>query len=220
MATPSEASGSTDEFDPEGDIVIRLALAEYDSRDRRALEAEEYGGSDMIVSEDSLSGNTSSVASIIHVPAISTDEGSPAGQKSLTGIVQFRCSSNHLRLASTYFNRMLRVPLSELAELHASGSAYVDFTDFSATAMRHLLNIIHGHTRAAPRTVSLAELTDIAIIVDYLGCHESVEVFTDMWIAALKGNLPNTFSLDVMRWICIASVFRKPALFTYFAKIA
>ena len=82
------------------------------------------------------------------------------------------------------------------------------------------MNIIHGHTRKVPRSVSLEILAKFAVLVDYYECFEAVEVFTDMWINELKEDLPKTYSRDLILWIWISWVFRQAEQFTATTGIA
>lgn len=135
--------------------------------------------------------------------------------------IRIRVSSTHLRLASTYFDKMFEEHWLEGNKLSTNDSVELPIqADQDPAALLILLNIVHGHTRKVPRSVSLRMLTKFAVLVDYYACHEALEVFSDMWIDRLKHNLPTTYSEDLIRWLCISWVFKKSALFNNVTRIA
>jgi BTB/POZ domain len=112
--------------------------------------------------------------------------------------VGIRASSRHLILASAYFRRMLKGAWIESNTLQSEGYLRIEETDLDSSALRILMDIIHGRTRRVPKALSLEMLAKIAIIVDYYECHEVVEVFSRMWIKELKETVPGTYSRDTM----------------------
>ena len=76
-----------------------------------------------------------------------------------------------------------------------------------------VMNIIHGRTRRVPRFVDLDMLTRLAVLVDYLECHEVIEPFSDRWIDDLKGSITVTYSKVLIQWLCISLIFRKACQF-------
>ncbi|KAL1969127.1 hypothetical protein VTN77DRAFT_381 [Rasamsonia byssochlamydoides] len=130
-----------------------------------------------------------------------------------------RVSSSHLTLSCLHFKKMLQGNWREKHTLLSDGRVSIPVEDWP-DAMLILMNIIHGHTRKVPRTVSLEMLAKVAVLVDYYQCFEVVEVFSEMWINQLKGDLPKTYSRDVILWICISRVFLQPELFQESTTIA
>jgi hypothetical protein len=94
--------------------------------------------------------------------------------------VRMRVSSSHLILASSYFKRMLRGGWKEDCTLCAEGCLTIYVEDWDPDALLILMNIIHGHTRKVPRTVSLEMLAKLAVLVDYYECIEVVEVLSEI----------------------------------------
>lgn len=135
------------------------------------------------------------------------------------GIIKFFVSSNHLRLASPVFERMLTGGWAEGSALRTRGIAEIKVQSTKATALFTLLNIIHGRTRKVPRKVSLDLLTQLAVLVDYYECHEAVEVFSKIWIKAWKNRWPDRYGYDVIRWLCISWVFRDGRIFKNMTRI-
>ncbi|KAH0551143.1 hypothetical protein GP486_007519 [Trichoglossum hirsutum] len=136
------------------------------------------------------------------------------------GEIQIRVSSNHLALASTYFERMLRGNWKEGHALRSDGHVGLDVGEWDHEAFLILMNVIHGRTRAVPQSISLELLAKIAVLVDYYKCEEVIRVFLEMWISQLKENLPETYSRDLILWICISWVFRLSKQFTIATNIA
>jgi hypothetical protein len=133
----------------------------------------------------------------------------PTGEPS----VEMRVSSKHLMLASPQIKRMLKGDWKEASALRSQGHLCMEEAEWGAEALLILMNIIHGRTKSVPRHIALEMLAKMAVLVDYYECLEVVEVFSDMWIAHLKEELPKTYSRDVVLWICISSVFRQPEEF-------
>lgn len=129
-------------------------------------------------------------------------------------------SSKHLCLASSYFRQMLKGNWQEGATLSSHGYAKISLNECDPGATLILLNIIHGHTRSVPRHVDLKMLTKLAVLVDFYDCHETVEVFSDLWVDSLKGDIPTKLSKDLIRWLCISWVFQKAILFRDLTRIA
>jgi hypothetical protein len=135
--------------------------------------------------------------------------------------IRIRASSEHLRLASPYFDKMLGGSWLEGNTLTTNGSVEVRLeNDEDPAALLVLLNIIHGHTRKIPRSVDREMLTKFAVLVDYYDCHEAVEVFSDMWIVGLNKTLPNIYSKELVQWIFISWVFNKAIPFRSMTWIA
>jgi hypothetical protein len=135
-------------------------------------------------------------------------------------LVGMRVSSRHLALASPVFSRMFNGNWYEGHEIRSEGIAVVvmDIWDVDTTLI--IMNIMHGYAPKVPRKVDLDTLAKIAVIVDYYQCRGVVEVFADIWIDQLKGDMPKTFGKAVLQWICIAWVFRKQTEFFAATRVA
>ncbi|GFF59813.1 hypothetical protein IFM51744_10058 [Aspergillus udagawae] len=135
-------------------------------------------------------------------------------------LVGMRVSSRHLALASPVFSRMFNGNWYEGREIRSEGIAVVvmDIWDVDTTLI--VMNIMHGYAPKVPRKVDLDALAKIAVIVDYYQCRGVVEVFADIWIDQLKGDMPKTFGKAVLQWICIAWVFRKQTEFFAATRVA
>ena len=127
--------------------------------------------------------------------------------------VRMRTSSKHLVLASPYFRRNLQSGMSESQALRSQGHVQFSMAEQDPEAMLIVMNIIHGRSRNVPRLVDLDMLTKLAVIVDYLECLEVVEPFSDRWVDNLKGDIPKTYSSELIQWLCVSFVFRKETQF-------
>jgi len=136
------------------------------------------------------------------------------------GEIRLRVSLRHLSLASSYSERMFQGDWLEGETLRSTGSVEVSLPEDDSAAMFILMNIIHGHTRSVPRLVDLKTLTQLAVLVDYYQFHEAVEVSSDMWVDRLKEQLPQAYTKDLVRWICVSWVFSKPYEFRQVTRIA
>jgi hypothetical protein len=133
--------------------------------------------------------------------------------------IQMRLSSRYLMLASTYFKRMLNGPWKESAA--EPDSRYrVQAEDWDADALSILINIIHGHIRSVPRSISLEMLAKVAVVVDYYDCYEVVELFSAIWIENLRHQLPKKYTGDLILCLLVSWVFSQPDIFKVITRIA
>ncbi|KAJ4245727.1 hypothetical protein NW762_013851 [Fusarium torreyae] len=128
--------------------------------------------------------------------------------------VRFRVSSAHLTLASPVFKAMLDGPFSEGIR-NQQGLYEIKTFDWGAEALLILLDIIHGHHRSTPKTIELTVLLDIAVLVDYYQCHEIVEPFAEMWIAALGDKTWEDYDSSCMPWMFVSWVFGQEKFFNH-----
>lgn len=99
--------------------------------------------------------------------------------------------------------------MSESHALNSDGRVDLPMEDGDPEIMLIVMNVIHGRTRKVPRHIDFDMLTRMAILVDYLECHESIEPFSDMWINNLISTMTVTYSKALIQWLCISLVFRK-----------
>ncbi|KAH2496182.1 hypothetical protein KXW70_003049 [Aspergillus fumigatus] len=131
-------------------------------------------------------------------------------------VLKIRASSKHLSLACPQFTRTLHSGFQESHSLHEKGHLTLEIDNWDPAAFLVLMLILHGRTRPVPRRLSLSKLVDFAILVDYYECYEAVEVFTDMWITALKKPSPAmrlTSLAQAEEWLFISWVFQHQQMF-------
>ncbi|KAI1109004.1 hypothetical protein F5Y14DRAFT_47530 [Nemania sp. NC0429] len=134
---------------------------------------------------------------------------------------RFRASSKHLTLASTYVKRMLSGPWREANEVHEDGLLHWKLDGFDMDAIATVLCIIHGLNRQVERTITLSRLAQVSRVVDYLGCHEAVELYASIWLGYLSGLPANKSShADWDSWISATGVFQNPDIFKKWTRVA
>ena len=149
-----------------------------------------------------------------HKIAVTSDE------EDLYQAVRIRVSSKHLTLASPVFRTMFKAKHKEGLNLYSQGHAELRLPDDNPAALLVILHLIHGQTRKVPRKVDLWMLTELAILVDKYELLESVEMVLDHWLQNLESTIPRTLNNDLLPWICISWVFKKPEIFKKTTKIA
>ncbi|KAF4964779.1 hypothetical protein FSARC_7378 [Fusarium sarcochroum] len=125
--------------------------------------------------------------------------------------VEFRVSSRHLSLASPVFRAMLESKFKE-SQPNDQGLYEIQASEWDAEALVILLDIIHGQHRDVPKHISAETLAQVAILVDYYGCHEIMELVFTAWVS-LMGSPDDFVKKDPSRWLFISWVFRQDQLF-------
>lgn len=131
-----------------------------------------------------------------------------------------RVSSKHLILASPVFKRMLQVSFKEGQQLSSQGHTELPLPDDNPAALLVLLNLIHGQTRKVPRAVDLWMLTELAILVDKYELLETTEIVMEHWFQGVESDIPLSFTDDLLPWICLSWVFKKPEIFKKVTRVA
>lgn len=124
-----------------------------------------------------------------------------------------KASSKHLTLASQYFENMLSGSFREASNLQSHGYVELAVADWDARALLIFLLIVHGRTRLIPRKISLEMLCNLAILADYYGCYEPLEVFSGIWIHDLASTIPTAYNKHTQQWLFISWVFQQSKLF-------
>jgi hypothetical protein len=133
---------------------------------------------------------------------------------------QFLVSSKHLKLASPYFKSLFADRWSKGTRLRTNEMAQIPIKDFKPETLLVLLNVVHGHDRKVPRSVSFQQLVELTLAIDFFQCNEAVEIFAAMWINSLRSSVPSEWSPDTKKWIMIASVFKDHTIFAITTKSA
>lgn len=221
-------------LDPDGDVVLVVEIPDGLEEAEEPIPLEAQPEEDIWRSPPT---RTETPASANEPPSWDdgvTDDGTPPEEEHVVDEsfgesshdigrpkIRMRVSSSHLRLASPYFKRMFQSGWPEGDALRVEGRAEVRLqNDEDPDALLIILNIIHGHTRRVPGVVDLTMLTKIAVLVDFYECYEAVEIFSNMWIDSLKGDLPQSISTKLTQWIWVTWVFSKPQQFKAATQIA
>ncbi len=133
-----------------------------------------------------------------------------------TGL-RIKVSSKHLGLASTTLKSRLQFAD---APNEADGRVHLRLEGVDPTAVKIVLDAVHGRGRRVPKSVDVETLAKIAVFVDRFQLHEAVEVYADRWIGQLEQSVPATYNRDLILWIYITYVFRQGDLFKAATKVA
>ncbi|OWP06775.1 hypothetical protein B2J93_8832 [Marssonina coronariae] len=135
--------------------------------------------------------------------------------------VYMRVSSKRLMRASPVFKAMLKHSFVEGVTLRATGRVEVPLPDDDPVVFGLLMDIVHGtRRRTPPPPMDTLFLTKIAILVDKYRLQQYVATYSDAWVEALRCDLPQTFNADLMHWLCISWVFRRPIEFNLMTRVA
>ncbi|UNI22369.1 hypothetical protein JDV02_008265 [Purpureocillium takamizusanense] len=187
---------ATHEIDPDGDIILKL------THPNAPFAVWPKAQDEKVASNGQRDATDDPKADGIHDVGETPEGGSePASE------VDFRLSSRHLILASSYFKSMLCGPWKE-GKTNGSEPRVVTAESWDQDALLIVMNVIHGRNKRVPREVDFETLAKIAVILDYYQCHEALEVFTDMWLRSLKhaAPLPTAYGRDAVLWLHIAHV--------------
>ncbi|KAI0100166.1 hypothetical protein GGR51DRAFT_373194 [Nemania sp. FL0031] len=135
---------------------------------------------------------------------------------------RFKASSKHLALASTYVKKMMSGPWREANEIHDEDELlHWTLDGFDVNAIAIILRIIHGLNRQVLRTIDLGMLAQVSRVVDYLECHEAIELYASIWVAYLNGLPPTSLQhVDWDSWISVTGVFQNPEIFRRWTRVA
>lgn len=133
-----------------------------------------------------------------------------------------RCSSDTLRLVSPYIKSSFDGCWTESGP-DADGIRHVKLAGFDSQALKYVLNILHHRADLNPEHLTLENLAKMAVIVEYLGCHQAFVLASRTWIAEYKG-LPKSakleFGREVVLWLLVSTVFTMKPIFDSAATMA
>jgi hypothetical protein len=125
--------------------------------------------------------------------------------------VHFLVSSRQLRIVSRYFGRLFASNFSEATVDSLDGRYHIKTTEFHPTAITHVMNAAHTQTKSVPRTVNIAALVHIAVLIDYYEMHEAMTFYTDIWLPSIRSScapMPPSHCKTVVVWIFLARFFK------------
>jgi len=219
-------------IDPDGDVVLLLRRGTelqldgelYEplsplslSYTRETAAAFRYGTSKSVVTkQSSLFRLQLEPRPVPFIKGARSDKHAKIPDQTAVGIanksMRIQVSSKHLMLASAYFKRSLGSKLEEGHTLRSQGYMEISMDGQQPEAMLIVMNIIHGRTRQVPFSIDVDMLTRIAVLVDYLECHEAVEPYACRWVGNLERYIPRNYSRELVQWICISLVFDEKEL--------
>jgi hypothetical protein len=179
----------------------------------------EWKNSRLRLPNDSTGNGSTADTAKENAPNITSDtsEGTADETKIDTNVttVSFQVSSRHLILASPYFRKALLGVWQE-ARLH-QGNMYdhvVEVESWNTEALLFVMSVIHGRTRAVPRSLSVHQLGEVARVVDYFACHEAVELATVLWAQSVVNMKDRPqYSPELLLSLSTAWVFREKTWF-------
>ncbi|GFF66027.1 hypothetical protein IFM62136_06490 [Aspergillus lentulus] len=191
------------ELDSQGDITFLV----YDVPDSFPQSLDQL---DPLLLDGSTPTTTSPAAEAVAEEEETTQNEQPQA------ILKIRASSKHLTLACPQFGRTLHSGFQESHSLEKAGHLTLEIDNWDPAAFLLLMLILHGRTRPVPRKLTLSRLVDFTVLVDYYECYEAVEVFTDMWMTALKKPTTATSLTSLAQaeeWLFVSWVFQHRAMF-------
>ncbi|CAI4218409.1 unnamed protein product [Parascedosporium putredinis] len=91
---------------------------------------------------------------------------------------------------------------------------------FDSDAFITIMNVIHGRNSRVPGTVDLEALAKMAVVTDYLMCHEAMELVSRTWIESIGSDLPTLLNRDLVLWLLVTSVFKNPVRYRQLTRTA
>ena len=88
------------------------------------------------------------------------------------------------------------------------------------TALRILLNIVHGRNGRVIRRVGLNTFLQIVVLIDKYEFHEAALVYMNMWFDALRHAIPQVLDHHLASWVYICWQLEKSEEFNTLTKIA
>jgi len=162
------------------------------------------------------------------------DEALPNGVNGVNGVganssaainsplgLRIKASSRHLALASRVFRNRIQHANSKRNSTQSDGRIHLTLAEgFDPKAVSIVLNAIHSRGSKVPRAVELETLAQIAHFVDRLQLYDAVEIYADRWISKLEDKLGEAYDRDLVLWVYISHVFRRPEVFKAVTKVA
>ncbi|KAF5548910.1 hypothetical protein FMEXI_4581 [Fusarium mexicanum] len=134
--------------------------------------------------------------------------------------IRFRVSSVILTNTSAYFKKSLSGEWKE-TEPEPGYKWTLTANDWDGEAFLLLMRILHHKTRDVPRTIGVETLAKVAVLVDYYGCHEAVELWAETWISNIDEEMTESFySRELLLKLTISWVFSDKKRFRSLTEIA
>lgn len=218
-------------IDPDGDLLLILNERKKISKNKKIISSTAIA---VVPFEDSGIGMESGLEEAEVLETVEEDayHGDAEKEKEMEKEkkqkelkeIHMLVSSKHMVLVSPVFKAMLQWNnFKEGYAMKAHGKVEVPLPDDDPEAMRILVDIVHCHHKDVPRKVKLSLLTHLAILVDKYRLHESVQIYSDMWISHAKKKFPSSMAEDgveiCLQWLCISWVFEKARDFTDMTRI-
>ncbi|EEQ34767.1 conserved hypothetical protein [Microsporum canis CBS 113480] len=133
--------------------------------------------------------------------------------------IQFRASSKHLMLASPFFTAMLKSTWAEGATLNNQGVVELSALGSTRESLLVFLSAIHCRSQDIPQAISVSQLYEIALLVDYYQSYNALQFYLNTWIESIKASRPTGLSRDSIKWLFISWVSKRGDIFTSMTQI-
>lgn len=104
--------------------------------------------------------------------------------------------------------------------VQSDGLRHKHFEDFDPDALKHVLNIIHFRNSLVPNFLPEEDLAKIAVIVDYLECHEATTFVAQTWTQGYEEPSAKCFTRPTALWLFVSVVFKNDRIFQSTAAMA
>jgi hypothetical protein len=94
---------------------------------------------------------------------------------------------------------------------HREGIRHVQLKEFDSVALQYVLNILHHRADLNPERLTVEWLAKMAVIVEYLGCHQAFVPTSRAWAAATKVFPRRGLGRGVVLWLFMSTVFSDEA---------
>ncbi|EWG55228.1 hypothetical protein FVEG_17477 [Fusarium verticillioides 7600] len=132
----------------------------------------------------------------------------------------FRLCSTTLINTCSYFKKSLSGDWKE-TEPEPGYKWTLTANDWDSKAFLLLMRILHHKAQEVPRTLELETLAKVAVLVDYYGCHEAVELWAETWISNIDEEMAESFySRELLLKLTICWVFSDRKRFRSLTSVA
>ncbi|KZL85748.1 hypothetical protein CI238_10888 [Colletotrichum incanum] len=130
----------------------------------------------------------------------------------------FGLSSRQLELASSHFRAIFQGLEQEKMQIEDHDVKPTMLSkDWDVEATLIVMQVIHGQSAKVPVDVEL--LAKTAVLVDFLGCHETFKSVSARWFANMK-EVPQVYCRDLVLWIVASRIFSEREIFSAVTKSA
>ncbi|KAI1027744.1 hypothetical protein LB504_011674 [Fusarium proliferatum] len=148
------------------------------------------------------------------------DESSLAQANPESLQMRFRVCSAILIDTSSYFKKSLSGDWKEI-EPEPGYKWTLIANGWDGEAFLLLMRILHHKAREVPRAIGLETLAKFAVLVDYYGCHEAVELWAETWISNIDEEMTESFySRELLLKLTISWVFSDKRRFRSLTEVA
>lgn len=98
-------------------------------------------------------------------------------------------------------------------EVQSDGLYHKHMEGFDPDALKHVLNVLHFRNNEVLQSPPVEALAKIAVIVDYLQCHEATAFVAQAWTRSYEESSTKGFTRPIALWLFVSIVFRNDRIF-------